>query len=411
MPWNSLQLTPWQRRVLALVVFEALGVVGTVGAAHDAGSGAAHLNAMALALVVVAVAAAVLARLAPTAACLAAIGMVFAYGVAGFPGGPIYLAVTVTLFRAVDPERPRRSVVLGVVAVLASVGESAATHGFSNLAQGVGTVVGSIAWVGAPLVLGHFIATRRAYTASLAERAHLAEQTREEEGQRRVTEERLRIARELHDVLAHTISVINVQAGMAVHVMDSRPEEARQAMATVRETSHEAMRELRSVLDVLREEPPAGGRTSTDATPHPLGRRESGPPAPAPGLAELPALLSTMIQAGLPTRLTTHGEPRQLPRVVDLAAYRIVQESLTNVLRHAHASNADVVVTHGAELRVEISDDGHAFVGENDAAPGHGITGMRERAQSLGGSLEAGPRGGGGFRVEAVLPIAERATT
>jgi signal transduction histidine kinase len=97
---------------------------------------------------------------------------------------------------AVDPERPRRSVALGVVAVLASVGESAATHGFSNLASGVGTVVGSIAWVGAPLVLGHFIATRRAYTASLAERAHLAEQTREEEGQRRVTEERLRIARE-----------------------------------------------------------------------------------------------------------------------------------------------------------------------------------------------------------------------
>jgi signal transduction histidine kinase len=394
MSWNLPQTTAGERRVVALVVFEALGILGTLAAAHDAAAGATRLNALAYVLVALAIASAVLARLAPTAACLAAICLVMAYAVAGFPDGPIYLAVTITLFRAVDPERPRRSLILGAVALTASIGDSAATHGFANLAQGIGTVVGSTAWVAAPLVLGHFIATRRAYTASLAERGRLAEQTREEEGQRRVTEERLRIARELHDVLAHTISVINVQAGMAVHVLDTQPEEARKAMITVRRTSREAMHELRSVLDVLREDPVDG----------------RDPAAPAPGLDQLPALVATMEQAGLRTTVTSPGRPAELPAVVDLAAYRIVQEALTNVLRHAQASHAEVVITRSAaEVHIEISDDGRTVGVGNGSSPGHGITGMRERAISLGGRLEAGPRPGGGFRVLAVLPVTDPA--
>jgi signal transduction histidine kinase len=394
MPWNAPQNTAWGRRLVALVIFEILGLLGTLAASHEATPGATRLNAVAYILVALAFACAVLGRLAPTATCLAVIGLVAAYTVAGFPGGPIYVAVAVTLFRAVDPERPRRSVALGAVGVLASVGASAAAHGFATVAQAVAEMVGSILWIGAPLLLGHFNATRRAYTASLVERTRLAEHTREEEGQRRVTEERLRIARELHDVLAHTISVINVQAGMAAHVMDTQPEEARKAMLTVRRTSREAMHELRSVLDVLREDP------SDDRKPA----------APAPGLDQLPTLIATMEQAGLPTRVTTRGERSELPAVVDLAAYRIVQESLTNVLRHAQASRADVVITQSArEVEVEISDDGRVVGEANGSSPGHGIIGMRERAVSLGGWLEAGPRPGGGFRVRAFLPIEESA--
>ncbi len=381
------------RQLVGLVAFEAFGIVGTIGAAHDAAASTTRLNAVAFVLVTVAIAAAVFARLAPTAACAITLGLVLAYGLARFPGGPIYVAVPVVLYRAVDPDRPRRSLVLGLVAFAAQIAGSAATNGFANLAQGIGGTVFSLGWIAAPLVLGHFLATRRAYVGSLAERARLAEQTRDEEAQRRVTEERLRIARELHDVLAHTISVINVQAGMAAHVMDTQPEQARQAMSTVRQTSREAMRELRNVLDVLREEP----------------HGEQSPPPPAPGLAQLAALVATMTQAGLPTNLTTTGEQGELPPVVELAAYRIVQESLTNVLRHAHASRADVMITRTpGELRIEISNDGTAVLVEgNGSSRGHGITGMRERAASLGGHLEAGPQRGGGFRVEAVLPVGD----
>ncbi|MBJ7609647.1 MAG: sensor histidine kinase [Candidatus Dormibacteraeota bacterium] len=382
----------WGRRVIALVVFEALAMVGTIGASRGAAASTSHVNALGFVLVGVAIAAAVLARVEPVIACVVTLACVLVYALLNFPGGPIYLAIPVTLFRAVDPERPRRSLALGLIAFGCQLAGTAVTHGFSDLAQGVGGTVFSLGWIAAPLVLGHFVGTRRAYIASLAERARLAEQTREEEGQRLVTEERLRIARELHDVLSHTISVINVQAGMAAHVMDAKPEEARQAMLTVRRTSRDAMQELRSLLTVLRDE--AAGQ---------------GPAAPAPRLDQLPALVATMDQAGLPTHLTTHGERASLPSVVDLAAYRIVQESLTNVLRHAHASSADVVITRTpTDIRVEVTDDGRATAAGNGASgarPGHGITGMRERATSLGGSLDAAPRPGGGFRVVAVLPL------
>ncbi|HSK36929.1 MAG TPA: sensor histidine kinase, partial [Actinomycetota bacterium] len=219
-------------------------------------------------------------------------------------------------------------------------------------------------------------------------------------------EERMRIARELHDVVSHTIGVISVQAGVAAHLLERRPDKAADSLAAIRQASDEALGELHALLGVLRQGDGDGGRA---------------PLAPAPGLAELDALVAQAAGAGVEVTVSLEGEPRRLPPAVDLACYRVVQESLTNVVRHAGASRAEVTVSHhGDQVVVEVTDDGRAGPGGvrggragptagsgngDGAGSGQGIMGMRERARALGGSLEAGPRPGGGFRVQAVLPV------
>jgi signal transduction histidine kinase len=251
-------------------------------------------------------------------------------------------------------------------------------------------MVRMLAVVVAAALLGDATRNRRAYVAEVEQRAVEAELTREEEARRRVDEERLRIARELHDVTAHSLSVIAVQSGAAAHVLDTDPAEARRSLVAIRETSRSALQELRSMLGVL--------RRSEDADELPL--------APAPGLARLGDLVRPLEEAGLSVDVVTEGDVADVPALVDASAYRIVQEALTNVLRHAGKAHATIAVRREPDaLTIEVTDDG---AGGPAGDEGHGIAGMRERAQALGGSLAVGPIEGGGWRVSARLPVMGR---
>ena len=228
-------------------------------------------------------------------------------------------------------------------------------------------------------------------STSLHQRVETAERTREEEALRRVGEERLRIARDVHDVVAHSMVAINVQAGVAAHLLERRPEEARGSLETIRRVSGEAIADLRATLGVLRD---AG---------------ERAPVRPAQGLDSLDELADSMRAAGIELEVERRGESRPLPSAVDAAGYRIVQEALTNVLRHAHATRAGVMLDVGvSELRIEVSDDGVGAApnghgnGALPAGSGNGLRGMRERATAVGGRVEAGEAGPGGWRVAAL---------
>ncbi len=215
-------------------------------------------------------------------------------------------------------------------------------------------------------------------------RAEEAERTRDEMARRRAVEERLRIARELHDSLTHSISVIKVQAGVATHLARKNGEEPSDALLAIQEASSDAVRELRATLDVLRrEEDPHGS-----------------------GLDLLPALVERARSSGLPTTYTVRGNRRPLPPEVDQAAYRVVQEALTNVTRHAEKATASVQITYGARtLIVRVDDDGTGS--RRPPVPGYGLVGMRERVTALGGRLRAEPGESRGFTVLAELPMNE----
>jgi signal transduction histidine kinase len=242
-------------------------------------------------------------------------------------------------------------------------------------------------------LLGHFAHNYRAYAAGLEERTAELERAREELARRAVTEERLRLARELHDVVAHAMSVIAVQSGVGAHVADSRPGEVGKALAAIEVTSRAALTELRRLLGVLRQ----------DGDPQ-------ASLAPVPGLANLEGLLAEVAEAGLAVRLRVEGAPAPLPAGVDLSAYRIVQEALTNVIKHAGPAHAQVTIRYrDREVAVEVIDDGRgvaAVAGDGGKGTGHGLVGMAERVAAFGGDLEVGPRPGGGFRVAARLPLA-----
>jgi signal transduction histidine kinase len=247
--------------------------------------------------------------------------------------------------------------------------------------------------VGAAWLLGYFAHNYRAYAARLEERTAELEQAREELARRAVTEERLRLARELHDVVAHAMSVIAVQSGVGAHVADSQPEQVAKALAAIEATSRAALTELRRLLGVL--------------------RQDSEPQAsltPVPGLANLESLLAEVAKAGLAVRLRVEGTPAPLPAGLDLSAYRIVQEALTNVVKHAGPAHVQVTICYrDHEVAVEVTDDGHgvaAVAGDGRRGTGHGLIGMAERMAAFGGDLEVGPRPGGGFRVAARLPLA-----
>jgi signal transduction histidine kinase len=241
------------------------------------------------------------------------------------------------------------------------------------------------------------------------QRAADAQRSRDEELRRRASEERMRMARDLHDVVAHNIAVINVQANTALHLMDRQPERARTALSTINDVSKQALVELRSVLGVLRDVDAEGGTG--------VGADGGAPRAPAPGLARLGDLVDHAAATGLTVRVQEDGAPLRLPADVDLSAYRIIQEALTNTARHSGGSRATVrlgYADHG--LEVEVDDDGPPAAARSvpvSAPPsaggsGNGIAGMTERASALGGTLTAGPRAGGGFRVRAWLPFRER---
>jgi len=256
-------------------------------------------------------------------------------------------------------------------------------------ADGVGDPdpVPALLLLGGSWLVGDNVRTRRAYTAELEERAARLEREREERAVRAVAEERARISRELHDVVAHHVSVIAVQAGAAGEEATTDP--AREALGHIQQTSRQVLAELRSMLEVQ----------SSD---------QAGPGlAPQPSLREVDQLVDQSRTAGLPVELVITGERRELPAIVDLAAYRIVQEALTNTRTHAGPAHARVELRYAEDaLALEVTDDGRAAAGQpGNGGGGRGLIGMRERVAMVGGRLEVGPRPGGGFRVAAVLPL------
>ncbi|MEV0779908.1 sensor histidine kinase [Streptomyces sp. NPDC050428] len=307
---------------------------------------------------------------------------------AGYPYGPIFLTVAVACFAAIVSGH--RTAAWWAIGLL-WVGHLLVGHLLypylppsGDAGAAWGPEVGVAAWVVAVLLISELARVRREqWIHDRAERA-AAEA-------RRADEERLRIARELHDVLAHSISVINVQAGVGLALLDSDPEQARTALTTIKAASKEALGEVRQVLDTL--------RTSGDA-----------PRAPAPGLDRLPELVEQAAGAGLSVELEDEGERVALSPGADLAAFRIVQEALTNVVRHSGSRTAHVQLGYGADVLTLRIDDAGPATGDEAGGSGNGLVGMRERAAALGGTIEAGPRPDGGFRVRASLPLKPKET-
>jgi signal transduction histidine kinase len=311
-----------------------------------------------------------------------------AFAATGLPPVLLGPAILVPVY-TVAAYRERRVSLIGLAAAEVGLAGVQLTPGRTGLSTWVGnSLVLAAAWL-----LGNFVGDRRAYAAQLEERTAELEQAREDLARRAVADERLRLARELHDVVAHSMSVIAVQSGVGAHVAETQPEEARKALAAIETASRAALEELRRLLGVLRQDD---------------GDEPHGSLTPVPGLADLDTLLAEVGKAGLAVKLRVEGVRPELPAGVDLSAYRIVQEALTNVIKHAGPARAQVVVCYGdQEVAVEITDDGRGAAGDGRTAKvGHGIIGMRERVALFGGDLEAGPRPGGGFRVAARLPFA-----
>jgi signal transduction histidine kinase len=305
------------------------------------------------------------------------------YVVLGYPWGPFIACLVVAFFSAVASGHRRAVFAVAAVVYAGHVVVGAWLYRLLPPAHDHGLswteISGSAAWLLAVLAAAELFRVRREQIAR-------DRRQRSERARRRADEERLRIARELHDVLAHSISLINVQAGVALALMDDHPEQARTALTTIKAASKEALGEVRQVLGTLR----APGEA---------------PRSPAPGLDRLPELLEQARAAGLDAEVGVEGARVPLPPGADLAAFRIVQEALTNIVRHSGARTARVRLTYAARrLDVRVDDDGPAVAG-GDSGGGNGLAGMRERAAALGGTVETGTRPGGGFRVRATLPL------
>jgi signal transduction histidine kinase len=299
-------------------------------------------------------------------------------------GALVLVAPLLALYTVADTSSRRRAVVVGALAI----GALAGLHVIAKPDTWLGIDNLALAALGALAVAaGDASRSRRAYTAEVEQRARRAERNHEQEAWRRVTEERLRIARDLHDALGHQLALINVQAGVADHLLHEQPEQTHQALAHIRRASRTALTELRDTIGLLREpgEPDA-------------------PTEPTASLSGLDELVASFRRSGLTVESTVDGQVRPLAPAADLTAYRVIQESLTNVCKHAAGARVRLRLRYrDGELRVTIDDDGVAAVVEGT---GHGLTGMRERVAAVGGVLRAGPRPGGGFRVEAALPLA-----
>ncbi|MFN2536882.1 MAG: sensor histidine kinase, partial [Mycobacteriales bacterium] len=347
--------------VLRVLLLAAFQVVGTVGAAH-----AQHESFpwWAGALLVAGPLSLLALRRAPWFALGVSLGAAITWFALGYPGGPVPAAfVVAVLVTTLHGHRRQAWVAVGAGGLTLWSAWLLGAHTF-------GPALGGTAWLIVLVTVAEVARTRREAAA--------------EARRNRASEERLAVARELHDVLAHSVSLISVHAGVALHLLDTDPAQARTSLETIREASRDTLTELRATVGALRA--PA----------------EAAPLRPTAGLSSLGALTSRVAGAGLDVRTRTEGTVRPLPAAVDLAAYRIVQEALTNVTRHAAAQHAEVVVSYGHDdVTIGVTDDGR---GGGPMTEGNGLTGMRERAAALGGSLVAGPRAEGGFSVTAVLP-------
>lgn len=334
-------------------------------------------------LLLIGPAALVVRRQVPSVVLLITTVCVLGYLLRGYPGVAAAVPVMVALFTAARSGGSRLVMLAPIAALIIVVGaDLTVVHGqpWRQVFQERFLLAG---WLVASVGLGAAFRQWGAYIHEADQRAADAERSQEETARRRAGEERLRIARELHDSLTHSISIIKVQAGVAIHLATKRGEEVPAALLAVREASGEAMRELRATLEVL---------------------RESDDPCP-PWLARLDELVARAGSVGLPVTVTTSGRERALPVEVDQAAFRIVQEALTNVSRHAGPASASVRIDYAATgLTVQVDDDGQS-TGAAVPGPGVGLIGMRERVAALGGRFQAGPRPVGGFTVRAELPL------
>ncbi|MEV5126784.1 sensor histidine kinase [Streptomyces decoyicus] len=395
---------------LAVAVFACI-LCGAVAGPHDphgprfAGH---HLSALTVALAALACAALVLRRRLPRTvlAVTGTLTIVELVARSGDPRVPVAASAVIALYNlASRTDRPTT----GRVGALTVVVLTAAAMLYGPRPWYAQENIALFAWTGMAAAAGDAVRSRRAFVSAIRERAERAERTREEEARRRVAEERLRIARELHDVVAHHIALVNVQAGVASHVMDNRPDQAKEALAHVREASRSALEELRATVGLLRQ--------SDDP---------KAPTEPAPGLGVLDQLVDGFVRAGIPVDLEVPQSPRPLPASVDLTAYRVVQEALTNVHKHAgEGARATVrIVQADTALTVTVLDDGAGRAGiprqkggdrppvesggpgePEDSGGGHGLIGMRERVFALRGTVVTGPRAAGGFQVRVTLPL------
>jgi signal transduction histidine kinase len=391
-----------------------LALIQVLGSAAAARHRHADLPPLGYALLVVGPAVLLVRRQLRLVALVVAVVATTAYFTLGYPDGPAFLAALVAVLGAL---RTGHQVPTWVALALAYV--TYAVAGFvwpAAVRPSPGRLITVAAWLLVVVVVGEAARLRTAHFRELvrarAERERALadqEQARLEHRRRQASEERLRIARELHDVLGHHLSLINVQAGVGLHLMDQRPEQARAALTAIKQASAEALREVRGVLGALRPDD------------------ESPPRVPTPGLsapgnpdqvAGLRALISEVAAAGLPVDLRVHGPVRALPAEVDRAAYRVTQEALTNVRRHAGVgAAARVRIQYGHdEVVVAIADDGtgpaidrqSSSDGPSAGAPlaaGSGIAGMRQRVEALGGEFRAAPATAGGFEVRARFPL------
>lgn len=355
---------------LSALLLMGVGLVGTAPAAQNQGVPAPPNWAYAPVLVAAAVFA--VRRLIPTVTLAISTVALGVYLLAGFPYGPIVFSFALAVY-TVGAQRPLREAALWAGAALAVLVVAGLIGGGIAL-EGVAP---KVAWVAGPLAIGVTVRVGREQVL----------QNRRDEARRQADAERLRVAQEVHDVVGHGLAAIHMQAEIALHVLARQPEQAETALTAISRTSRESLDELRATLGAVRR-----GDDFDDR-------------APAPGLARLDALVDRTRAVGVPVSVDVSGPVTGLPTAVDLTAYRIVQESLTNVLRHAGAATATVRVARTDDgLTVSVVDTGSA----DPPAPGragHGLAGMRERVSALGGSLVTGPRPEGGFAVTATLPV------
>ncbi|OKI89393.1 sensor histidine kinase [Micromonospora sp. CB01531] len=355
---------------LALLV---IGLFGTAPAGLNQGVGTGRAT---YPLVVVAAIALAVRRRWPLATLAVVTAAATAYLVLGYPYGPILLSFFVAVY-TVAAYRPLRAAAVACGLALAVL----LLHVFVGVRSlGLLGLMPAAAWVVVPFAVGTTVRLGRESAA----------RNRVDEARRLADAERLRVAREVHDVVGHGLAAIHMQAEIALHLLAKRPEQAEAALTAISRTSKEALDELRVTLTVVRRDEPVDER------------------APAPGLAQLPQLRERLAGAGVPVTVEVDGEPRALPVAVDLAAYRVVQEALTNVLRHAGPATATVRLRYApTEVTVEVTDTGRGAVALPGGTAGYGLAGMRERVTALGGSFTAGPASAGGFRVYATLPLEE----
>ncbi len=368
------------------VVIQIAITVATEPGSQPAGP-AGHLLGVAMALPVLA------RRRYPAGASWTIAAVLIVYHSLNFPGVPPTVVLIVSLYFAV--EAGRLWLVLPQPVFFLAAGMIVGFRHGNHLLDEVNGLLPHIALITVSILLALLVRSHRALRAETQERLRLAAEERDREAARRVAQERLRIARDLHDTVAHAIATITVQSGGALHVLSDRPEQAREALRAIRSTGQAALSELRATVGVLREDDDGAAPADRSA-----------------GLERVPALLSAVRSAGLAVTVETTGTARPLPSTVDHAGYRILQEALTNVLRHA-GPQATATVHIGYQpdgLCLDILDDGTGGPIGDRAGPtgdgtGHGLDGMRERAVALGGAVSAGHRPEGGFAVRARLPV------